>query len=150
MIVTNFLGLQLTPPRTSDTAFDRRRREQHLPPLQRTTNQGLTYRSSSLEIIIIVFYMPNAFIREIVKVSKKYTLILFNSKDISYCQLGQHSGHLLWYHHLTTFIHSPGVFINNIWPIDQTLRLHLIPSQIWASFTSTTVELSSFLNITLN
>ena len=39
------LGLQLTPPRISDTAFEvlgrhRLRRERHLTLLQRTTNQG--------------------------------------------------------------------------------------------------------------
>ncbi|EJK68999.1 hypothetical protein THAOC_09786 [Thalassiosira oceanica] len=41
------LGLQLTPPRTSDAAFEvrgrqRRRRERRLTPLQRTTDRGRT------------------------------------------------------------------------------------------------------------
>ncbi|EJK52493.1 hypothetical protein THAOC_28220, partial [Thalassiosira oceanica] len=41
------LGLQLTPPRTSDAAFEvrgrqRRRRERRLTPLQRTTDRGWT------------------------------------------------------------------------------------------------------------
>ena len=41
------LGLQLTPPRTSDAAFEvrgrqRRRRERHLTHLQRTTDRGWT------------------------------------------------------------------------------------------------------------